>query len=257
MLWKHAGSCRFLSRKRLNICEDVFFEWLFFFCILSWKKYEEAETPGYIHRHFNPMMIDNVQRRASKLFPITWPHRNHTASCPKIMSHPVTRSPGRWAPGGAPPSRSTRILQPWHGVLPASTVEQVAFLARPLPPPEVSSPRQQGRHCYGSSLATSQHLKNGKKSPKNIKSQSTDLTSSVLFWFQNTNFQTIWLSMYGQVLVGTSRKPDLYWFVPWHCPKSSPAPCMGFDSQSTIFRVTKNRCKSWCLSHLHHHCFPY
>lgn len=112
------------------------------------------------------------------------------------------------------------------------------------------------RHCYGSSLATSQHLKNGKKSPKNIKSQSTVLTSSVLFWFQNTNFQTIWLSMYGQVLVGTSRKPDLYWFVPWHCPKS-PAPCMGFDSQSTIFRVTKNRCKSWCLSHPHHHCFPY
>ena len=50
--------------------------------------------------------------------------------------HPVTRSPGRWAPGGSLPSRSTRILQPWHGVLPASTVEQVAFLE--------SSPRQQG-----------------------------------------------------------------------------------------------------------------
>ena len=108
-----------------------------FFCILSWKKYE-AETPGYIHQHFNPMMIDNVQKSIKAVSHHMATSESHS-QLPKnheSPGHPVTRSPGRWAPGGSLPSRSTRILQPWHGVLPASTVEQVAFLE--------SSPRQQG-----------------------------------------------------------------------------------------------------------------
>ena len=231
----------------------IFFEWLFF----------SASCPGRNMKKQRPLDISTntsipwwltTSKRASKLFPITWPHRNHTASCPKIMSHLVTRSPGH------PVTRSVSS----RGVPAFKIDKNSAAVARRSASkyrgtgsiPGEFSATARSRHCYGSSLATSQHLKNGKKSPKNIKSQSTVLTSSVLFWFQNTNFQTIWLSMYGQVLVGTSWKPDLYWFVPWHCPKS-PAPCMGFDSQSTIFRVTKNRCKSWCLSHPHHHCFPY
>jgi hypothetical protein len=68
-----------------------------FFCILSWKKYEEAETPGYIHQHFNPMMIDNVQKSIKAVSHHMATSESHS-QLPKnheSPGHPVTRSPGR------------------------------------------------------------------------------------------------------------------------------------------------------------------
>lgn len=154
-----------------------------FFCILSWKKYEEAETPGYIHQHFNPMMIDNVQKSIKAVSHHMATSESHS-QLPKnheSPGHPVTRSVS---------SRGVSAFKIDKNSAAVARRSASKYRGTGSIPGEFSATAR-SRHCYGSSLATSQHLKNGKKSPKNIKSQSTVLTSSVLFWFQNTNFQTI------------------------------------------------------------------